>query len=70
MIPVSLDSGHRMIADTLAAFRIGPALGRVPAHPAALTPQPPCIPAATIEPVGQACTAAPTTQVPPHHRRK
>jgi hypothetical protein len=26
MIPASLDSGHRMIADTLAAFRAGPAL--------------------------------------------
>jgi len=29
MIPASLDSGHRMIADTLAAFRTGPALGSI-----------------------------------------
>ena len=29
MIPASLDSGHRMIADTLAAFRASPALGSI-----------------------------------------
>lgn len=29
MIPASLDSGHRMIADSLAAFRTGPALGSI-----------------------------------------
>ena len=29
MIPASLDSGHRMIADTLAAFRAGPAVGSI-----------------------------------------
>ncbi|WP_414539452.1 hypothetical protein [Stenotrophomonas forensis] len=34
MIPASLDCGHRMIADTLAAFRAGPALGRTPLRPA------------------------------------
>jgi hypothetical protein len=34
MIPASLDSGHRMIADTLAAFRAGPALGSIALRPA------------------------------------
>lgn len=34
MIPASFDSGHRMIADTLAAFRAGPALQRTPLRPA------------------------------------
>ncbi|HIE1097871.1 MULTISPECIES: hypothetical protein [Stenotrophomonas] len=34
MIPASLDSGHRMIADTLAAFRAGPALRRTRLRPA------------------------------------
>lgn len=34
MIPASLDSGHRLIADTLAAFRAGPALGSVALRPA------------------------------------
>ncbi|MDA5341584.1 hypothetical protein [Stenotrophomonas maltophilia] len=34
MIPASLDSGHRMIADTLAAFRAGPAFGRTRLRPA------------------------------------
>ncbi|EKT4441115.1 hypothetical protein QEK83_004988 [Stenotrophomonas maltophilia] len=29
MIPASLESGHRMIADTLAAFRAGPAVGSI-----------------------------------------
>ncbi|MBA0429145.1 MULTISPECIES: hypothetical protein [Stenotrophomonas] len=29
MIPASLDSGHRMIVDTLAAFRASPALGSI-----------------------------------------
>lgn len=34
MIPASFDSGHRMIADTLAAFRAGPTLRRTPLRPA------------------------------------
>lgn len=34
MIPASLDSGHRLIADTLAAFRAGPALGSIALRPA------------------------------------
>ncbi|HEL3178894.1 TPA: hypothetical protein UME25_004718 [Stenotrophomonas maltophilia] len=34
MIPASLDSGHRMIADTLVAFRAGPALRRTALRPA------------------------------------
>ncbi|MGB5907688.1 MAG: hypothetical protein WBG87_09630 [Stenotrophomonas maltophilia] len=35
MIPASLDSGHRMIADTLAAFRASPALGSIALRAAA-----------------------------------
>lgn len=34
MIPASLDSGHRMIADTLAAFRTGPMRSSVMLRPA------------------------------------
>lgn len=40
MIPTSLDNGHRMIAATLAAFRAGPALGRVPLRSSSLARPP------------------------------
>lgn len=40
MIPASLDSSQRMIADTLAAFRCGSAFGSVPLRSAPLTRPP------------------------------
>lgn len=40
MIPASLDSSQRMIADTLAAFRCGSAFGSAPMRSAPLTRQP------------------------------